>query len=627
MEGYIDMAKLEHKDEWFRHPVIGDPSYDTFIRLNGNPIFKGSPPYEWPVNAYLFKDPESRYWYVYITLYPSGYWPKGVHERLKMVLFRSKDNGESWENLGVVLEGDKDNFDGKDNMPGNVADITLCYDNGLYHMVYGWTDLPNEDGGIAYAVATSPEGPFVRDKVPIHRESKQSLMLGRYKRLYIPSIFKRKNDWLILASTSTPRNVGGTWGLVALTSKGPSGPYSEPSFVIFPQSRKFHPPLVEFNPAFEYDGYIYCPATSIALNRDFQVVYRAEKEKAHLSDAWEPVQFGSCWHSECVPNETNGIWGQTFSGFIDEDKCFNVVFPSRTKESFGTINLARRDWERPNAESGFALSAPNGPSMTFVQRRFKDFNLIAEMAINTSVSLLLGYSGPIGPRRPIGEFTIHEQMLTNFTELELNDGHWGLKQRDDQGSVVEYARGSFRRCSKTDRIRIRNERGNTEIEINNDEVWKGYLAIEPGRLGILLHAGNYVRVNRFEISGKEEKLSQTLLCTEGLIGCGADFKDWTEVANENFRYGFGYISNSPNSIIKWNFFGDGFSIIAPCGPGYGSFKIYLDGEYLDTVDLNHPTYKKAGPVYTMTGLEKCYHAVVQERVSGLLVCDSFEFSL
>src|SRR5512147_30501 len=52
----IDFAESRHVDDWLRHPVYGDPSFDSFERLAGNPIYRGSREFAWPVNGFLFID-------------------------------------------------------------------------------------------------------------------------------------------------------------------------------------------------------------------------------------------------------------------------------------------------------------------------------------------------------------------------------------------------------------------------------------------------------------------------------------------------------------------------------------------------------------------------------------------
>ena len=71
--------------------------------------------------------------------------------------------------------------------------------------------------------------------------------------------------------------------------------------------------LAEFYPAFIFEGYVYAPATSVALNRSFQTIFRAPLELAHLPEKWEIFRYGSVWHDQ-LNEDTHelGIWGQTF---------------------------------------------------------------------------------------------------------------------------------------------------------------------------------------------------------------------------------------------------------------------------------------------------------------------------
>ena len=55
----IDFALGQQADAWLRHDALGDPSFDNFERRPGNPIVRGKPPLNWPVNGFLFEDPKS----------------------------------------------------------------------------------------------------------------------------------------------------------------------------------------------------------------------------------------------------------------------------------------------------------------------------------------------------------------------------------------------------------------------------------------------------------------------------------------------------------------------------------------------------------------------------------------
>ena len=150
-----------------------------------------------------------------------------------------------------------------------------------------------------------------------------------------------------------------------MTAIDPAGPWSDPKLVLSDESDRFFNHTVESYPTMVHDGYVYASCTSIGLNRNFQAIYRAKLEDAHRADSWQLFQHGTAWHSEPVPNEGVGIWGQTYSGFVDRDGQLQVLFPSRTSDTnLGTINLATRPWPKPLRDRGFVLSGHDGPSLT-----------------------------------------------------------------------------------------------------------------------------------------------------------------------------------------------------------------------------------------------------------------------
>ena len=97
----IDYAKAMNRECWLRHPVMGDPSFDTFEVLPA-PVHVSRPPQEWTVNGSLFRDPKTGWWYCYTGLYRQGYAPSA--EYCYFEINRSKDEGQSWENLGPGFE-------------------------------------------------------------------------------------------------------------------------------------------------------------------------------------------------------------------------------------------------------------------------------------------------------------------------------------------------------------------------------------------------------------------------------------------------------------------------------------------------------------------------------------------
>jgi hypothetical protein len=103
-EKTTDYAHSEHWAAWTHHPVFGDASFDSFERLPGNPVCRGTDEFEWPVNGSLFKDPVSGDWFLYVSWYKKGYANKNG-ERSHSTVYRSKDKGRTWKEGGEPLTG------------------------------------------------------------------------------------------------------------------------------------------------------------------------------------------------------------------------------------------------------------------------------------------------------------------------------------------------------------------------------------------------------------------------------------------------------------------------------------------------------------------------------------------
>jgi len=179
----VDYADSRRAGLWLQDPVCGGPSFDAFVHAPHNPLHRGAPPFEWPVNSFFFPDPVSGNRYIYIGDYPEGY----AARPSRCVLLRSANRGQSWSNLGVVLEGSKELFD----QGGATPDVSVVYADGRYHMVYDWVEPDwSQLGGLAYAWAEKPEGPFHRAPQPITRNKELTPLLGKYQRTYAATLLR-----------------------------------------------------------------------------------------------------------------------------------------------------------------------------------------------------------------------------------------------------------------------------------------------------------------------------------------------------------------------------------------------------------------------------------------------------
>ena len=646
--GAVDFAKARYRASWLSHPVLGEPSWDAMVRSSANPIYVGQAPYEWPVNGFLFCDPRGGDWFAHVSLYPRGYWPAGPSR-----LLRSGDAGKTWEDLGLALRGGKDSFDGDGRVGGATLDATAVVDADGCHVVYGWAKPDNSDGGIAYAWGPTAAGPFTRDREPIHAESRQPLLAPGYKRVYASTLVRRRNDWLILADMSTPGNAGGMWAFVALTAPDARGPYSGPVFLRRPQDETWFPQPIEFATAFVHGGWVYAPFTSVAANRGWQLLMRARVEDAHRPEAWEVFQAGSLWHWEGAASEAKGIWGQTFSGFVDARGRWNLMFPAKDAGDVGTMHLASRRW-RERFHDGFWVSAPVAPSLALLGRDFADFDLHIEAKAKGAGawSVVWDVRAPLTSDRPQADGRMAARSTNELTALCVTGREWRLESRPAAGGVQVLGGGPIfcppmnrasmegvgsstppagglpgRRDGAESSMKLRVIRRSGSVVLAFDGGGGTRLGVPAGSggIGVLAEPGCALQVTRFEVSGSAEPASRFLLAEDGLLGAGWTGAGW-RVASEGFRFGHGYVGDFDGARAKWSVAGRRIRVWSPRGPAAGEVEWVLDGRQRGRIDLRHPASTDSAVVWDSGVLAKGLHVLSVRRVSGAMAVDAVEVS-
>lgn len=637
MKNHLDLCDFTNRNYWLHHPVIGDPSFDAFRRSEQNPAYVGEPPYEWPVNGSLYYDPLSGFRYCYVSLYPETYWAKDGTQfgPGKTLLLRSRDSGKSWDNLGIILEGDKDLFDGDGTRSGTAFDAMVIRVDDSYHMLYCWAQIADwKQIGFALAHADSPEGPFIRSTSPLICPLEEPLRPGNFRDLYEGTLIRRQNDWLMLTcirQNDPPLRADHSlidWApfcqaLVAMTADSLTGPWSKPALLLSPQMCAWQPQPIENGVHWEHDGHIYVCQYSVASNRSYHSLFRAPVESAHEPSSWEPYRNGSVFHAEPIKSESMGIWGQPLHGYVDTEGRFQIMYPAKNQQNRGTINFASCDWNSP-FKNGFWLSGTTAPSLGLVQRAFSDFELSAEINVDSFESghwaIIWNHDSVIGPQPELNEEQHPRRQLANesiegCTRLSFSYDSWILEEE--------------KRAIASGKVRAVNGRfqfsvGQKGCDVFIDGELVGCVGRHGGLIGLYAEENTYLHVNRFVIDGISSTARLKLSALEGVWGAANNMKHW-RIETTGFAGKPGYSSVYEEACVKWSFYGSSPEVYLPKGPEFGLVSIWLDGIEVASLDLSAPEPIASRVLWSDPSLEPGYHAVMLKREKGRIPVDLFEF--
>ena len=631
----FDYAKTENMNAWLRHPVLGDPSFDTFEKL-GETVHRSEPPYEWAVNGSLFCDPVDGAWYYFAGLYGHGY-----RGKMDFKIYKSTDGGQSWQDLGKGFP-DGFCFDGYSSAADSHPDVVMTYDpeTKLYWLAYDWANNdftwseahhPSDkkyDGGAALAYSQSPAGPFTRLSNPIFGNHDISRKLGRFSRAYFTTVFKRKADWIALVLCDSVSHY--SWGLICLTADAPDGEWSEPTILLSVDSPEYYPAPVEFCPCFTVGETVYAPATSVALNRNYQTMHTASLEEAHHPEAWTLAGDGNAWHSRPIADEKYGIWGQTYHGFVDKPAGkLTVMYPSRDERGFGTLSVAQRLWDKPHSD-GFTFSGHEGKSVSPLMRAYKNFTLEMECVFTGTIEIAFDYNGILGPDEPRANSSPSKETLSDYQALRLSGGNFQLISVHPSGEETVISKGEFQKNDTTVNVSLTVNDKNINLKINGAFQSIPDISVKGGALALIAHKFSILTCSKYAVHGEPIPCSLKYQAYDAILGAGQRLADWKSVAQSGLSCISGKAlinAAEPYGAIriygKWNICGKGFTIYAPKAPSLGEMQIVVDGKYQATVSLHSENPIASSPVYTCKLVSGC-HGITLFPEKGRIVLDILE---
>lgn len=330
-------------------------------------------------------------------------------------------------------------------------------------------------------------------------------------------------------------------------------------------------------PAFAHDGYVYTPFTSVSTNREFQVLYRARLERATDPAAWELVQSGSFHHWEGEP--TGGIWGQTFSAFVDDRGEMNVMYPALDAMSRGSIHVAHRPWNKPLSSNGFWVSGPRASATAVMSKTLgESLHLsLTATAVRGDAAWGLAWNSRVGFGSGI------PTALRNCTTLQFDGkGVFVVSQLGGSGGSgqTELAKGHYKsipgNVASTFIIRL-EQHANGEFNVSVIVSAAKIVAANPaaanvtgvipdavdvgGGMIISVAAGVALHVTEMAVSQlqqpavtvKQRWVSMT--ASEALSGAGAQFfPGWVSVVTDPlFKFGVGALHPGGERLVGYVF--------------------------------------------------------------------------
>ena len=647
----IDLADpVQSLKYWLPHPVLGEASFDAFIQSAGNPVYVGQAPWLWPVNGFLAGRRWNQPGRIYVGLYQQDYkvgrtacnytGASAGGCAAAMLQLQSDDQGESWRPWPaadpLACSGDPASFDKGTGCPDG---STAAAADGGVHLVWDWNvDLGDSSvphAGLGYSHAPPGDqaapGKFTRSATPLNDAVDNTPMDHGFVKLYGGTIIQRSSDWLIVSAIG-----GASWAMAGMTAPNAAGPYSHPTLLLWPQSGVYHPAPTEPYPAFRHGDFVYAPFTSVARNRGVQVMYRAPLEQATEPSAWEVVQTGSLYHWE--GGKEGAIWGQTFSAYVDPaNDTMEVMYPTLSATSVGSISLARRQWSQPFSH-GFWVSAPAATSCAKMLK-----TLSGCFQLNMSLILPLGGAWALhwNDRQPVastggpGFPEMPGSMALPRGTISLSfDGRGGFVLSVSSSSAgAGSPRNGTCGVAPGGVLRLSLVQSESAATVDLEGCASGPVNVSIAVPAAVTAAGGGVVVEKglggslyvSEMTVRETPAAEpspapaptpeqqwiALLPSEAMGACyNGGGGRWKAVRSEAFTFGAGFVhpggtdewgyvgkqvSEAP--MVKYNFVGRAARLHLPMGPGYGLIEVAIDDGTPQNISLYAPTDRNSSVVW------------------------------
>ena len=227
------------------------------------------------------------------------------------------------------------------------------------------------------------------------------------------------------------------------------------------------------------------------LNRNFQVDLSGQDRRGpsgrRRGNSSNTARPGT---PSLLLNEGMGIWGQSFSGFVDRDGQFQVCFRrANAKRTSARSTWPTRPWAKPLRERGFVAQRsrrpqPDAVALCLATVPFEGRSCACTAARPESFGATRPRSAPTGTP-PTRRFIRFRSRGIKGWSFRANA--WRIVSVDASGKVAAAASGPLESGTTRERSRsTASKTGGCELGIDHKARWDGKLPLAAGQIGLLV---------------------------------------------------------------------------------------------------------------------------------------------